>query len=112
MPFLMFCGEQHGKAEAAIGFYCSIFEDARVVSIDRYGSGDTEPEGTVRVAEFEISGHRRLPHARRRLRLQRAVRLGGGPIRRHMAAEPAPLGIGRLSRLGCDLERITYRNGR
>lgn len=58
MPFLMFCGEQHRRAEAAITFYCSVFDDARLVSIDRYGSDDREPEGTVRVAEFEIGGHR------------------------------------------------------
>ncbi len=58
VPFLMFCGEQHGKAEEAISFYCSVFDDARLVSIDRYGPDDAEPEGTVRVAEFEIGGHR------------------------------------------------------
>jgi predicted 3-demethylubiquinone-9 3-methyltransferase (glyoxalase superfamily) len=53
----MFCGDQHGKAEEAIGWYCSIFDDSRVVGIDRYGPGDREPEGTVRVATFEIGGH-------------------------------------------------------
>src|SRR3954452_5015839 len=52
IPFLMFCGEQHGKAEEPIHWYCSVFPDARVVMIDRYGPGDGEPEGTVRVAEF------------------------------------------------------------
>ncbi len=57
IPFLMFCRENHGKAEEAIRWYCSIFEDSRIVKIDRYGPGETEPEGTVRVAEFEISGH-------------------------------------------------------
>src|SRR5206468_4180907 len=46
-PFLMFCGDQHGKAEEAIRWYCSIFDDSRVVSIDHYGPGDAEPEGTV-----------------------------------------------------------------
>lgn len=57
VPFLMFCGPQHGKAEEAIDRYCSIFEDSRIVKIDRYGPDEGEPEGTVRVAEFEIGGH-------------------------------------------------------
>jgi len=56
-PFLMFCGAQHGKAEEAINLYCSIFEDSRVVSINHYGPDENEPEGTVRVADFELGGH-------------------------------------------------------
>ena len=56
IPFLMFCGTQHGKAEEAIRWYCSIFDDSRIVKIDHYGPGQVEPEGTVRVAEFEIGG--------------------------------------------------------
>jgi predicted 3-demethylubiquinone-9 3-methyltransferase (glyoxalase superfamily) len=58
VPFLMFCGEQHGRAEAAIEHYCSVFEDARIVTIERYGPGRHDPEGTVQVAEFEIGGQR------------------------------------------------------
>jgi predicted 3-demethylubiquinone-9 3-methyltransferase (glyoxalase superfamily) len=57
IPFLLFCGEQHGKAEEAIELYCSLFDDSRVVSIERYGPGENEPEGSVRVAEFELGGH-------------------------------------------------------
>ncbi len=57
MPFLMFCGAQHGNAEEAITFYCSVFEDSRIVNIDRYGPDEGEAEGTVRVAEFTIGGH-------------------------------------------------------
>lgn len=57
-PFLMFCGDQHGKAEEAITFYCSLFRGSRVVDIDRYGADDpVGPEGTVRVATFEIDGN-------------------------------------------------------
>lgn len=57
-PFLMFCESQHGKAEDAIRWYCSIFDDSRVVEIERYGPGESEPEGTVRHATFELAGHR------------------------------------------------------
>jgi predicted 3-demethylubiquinone-9 3-methyltransferase (glyoxalase superfamily) len=57
IPFLMFCGENHGRAEEAIRWYCSVFDDSRIVKIDHYGPGETEPEGTVRVAECEIGGH-------------------------------------------------------
>lgn len=68
-PFLMFCGDQHGKAEEAIRRYCSIFDDSRVLHIDRYGPDDNGPEGTVRVATFEIGGNAMMaidsaaPHA-------------------------------------------------
>jgi predicted 3-demethylubiquinone-9 3-methyltransferase (glyoxalase superfamily) len=57
IPFLMFCGEHQGQAEDAVRWYCSVFEDARIITIDRYGPGESGPEGTVRVAEFEIGGH-------------------------------------------------------
>ena len=56
VPFLMFCGDQHGKAEEAVSWYCSLFPGSRVVSIDRYGPGDDQPEGTVRMATFELGG--------------------------------------------------------
>ena len=58
VPFLMLCGDQQGKAEEAMQLYCSLFEGSRVVMIDRYGPDHAEPEGTVRVAEFELNGHR------------------------------------------------------
>ena len=57
VPFLMFCGAQQGKAGEAIEWYCSIFEDSRVIKMDRYRAGDTDPEGTVRHAIFELGGH-------------------------------------------------------
>jgi predicted 3-demethylubiquinone-9 3-methyltransferase (glyoxalase superfamily) len=56
-PFLMFCGEQHGKAEEAVMWYCSVFDSSRVVAIDRYDAGDNEPAGTVRLAVVELGGH-------------------------------------------------------
>jgi len=54
--FLMFVGDQHGKAEQAIGFYTSLFEGSRIVSIERYGAGEEELEGTVKMAIFTLGG--------------------------------------------------------
>ena len=51
--FLMF----EGKAEEAMTFYLSLFDDAKVVDITRYGPGETGAEGTVRHATFTLAGH-------------------------------------------------------
>jgi len=54
--FLMFSGDQHGKAEEAITFYVAQFQNSRIDSIKRYGPGENEPEGTVKLATFTLSG--------------------------------------------------------
>jgi predicted 3-demethylubiquinone-9 3-methyltransferase (glyoxalase superfamily) len=54
--FLMFVGKQHGKAEEAMNFYVSLFRNSKVISIQRYGAGEEEPEGTVRHAAFALDG--------------------------------------------------------
>lgn len=53
---LMFAGDQHGRAEKAMTLYTSVFEDSQVLSVDRYGSGEEEAEGTVRAARFVLAG--------------------------------------------------------
>lgn len=55
-PSLLFVGDQHGKAEAAINFYTSLFEDSGITHITRYGPGGPEPEGTVMHAVFSLAG--------------------------------------------------------
>lgn len=68
-PFLMFCGDQAGRAEEAVERYCSVFPDSKVLSLTRYGPGEGQPEGSVRTAAFEVGGHRltaidsHAPHA-------------------------------------------------
>jgi predicted 3-demethylubiquinone-9 3-methyltransferase (glyoxalase superfamily) len=52
-PFLMFQG---GEGSAALDFYLSLFPDARIDSIERYGAGGPGPEGTIKVASFTIGG--------------------------------------------------------
>ncbi|MGW7454998.1 VOC family protein [Streptomyces sp. NPDC054787] len=67
--FLMF----EGRAEEAMLFYTSLFDDAQVLSVSRYGPDETGPgagaEGTVRHATFALAGQRFMcidspaPHA-------------------------------------------------
>ena len=52
-PFLMFQG---GVAEQAMTFYTSLFDDGRIVEINRYGPEGPGPEGTVMVARFSLAG--------------------------------------------------------
>src|SRR5262249_6927675 len=54
--FLMFAREQHGKADEAMRFYTTLFDDSQILSIERYGAGEAEPEGTVKVAVFSLNG--------------------------------------------------------
>ncbi|MHB8093473.1 MAG: VOC family protein [Candidatus Aminicenantales bacterium] len=54
-PTLMFVGEQCGKAEAAIHLYASVFNDARIGDILRYGKGEEpDQEGTIKHAAFTL----------------------------------------------------------
>ncbi len=53
---LMFVGEQHGKAEEAIGFYVSLFKNSRIVNLVRHGPDQAEVEGTVAHAVFVLDG--------------------------------------------------------
>lgn len=50
--FLMF----EGGAEQAMTFYLSLFEDAEVVSMVKYGAEGPGPEGSVMVAVFQLAG--------------------------------------------------------
>ncbi|HEY3511185.1 MAG TPA: VOC family protein [Kribbella sp.] len=50
--FLMF----EGGAEKAMTFYLSLFEDAEIVSMYKYGAEGPGPEGSVMVAVFRLAG--------------------------------------------------------
>lgn len=50
--FLMF----EGAAEEAMTFYTSLFDDAEILDITRYGSGGPGKEGTVQHATFSLAG--------------------------------------------------------
>ena len=61
-PFLWF----DDQAEAAMNFYTSIFKNAKVLHVSRYGEGGPRPKGMVMSATFELEG-------------QRIMVLNGGP---------------------------------
>ena len=61
-PFLWF----DNNAEEAMNFYVSIFKNAKVLTVSRYGEAGPGPAGTVMTAEFELDG-------------QEFVALNGGP---------------------------------
>jgi predicted 3-demethylubiquinone-9 3-methyltransferase (glyoxalase superfamily) len=50
--FLMF----EGQAEEAMTFYLSLFDDAEIAGITRYGPGEAGTEGTVQHAAFTLAG--------------------------------------------------------
>ncbi|MBT2542172.1 VOC family protein [Streptomyces sp. ISL-44] len=50
--FLMF----EGRAEEALTFYTSLFEDAEVIDIARYDAAGPGPEGSVKLATFALAG--------------------------------------------------------
>jgi predicted 3-demethylubiquinone-9 3-methyltransferase (glyoxalase superfamily) len=52
--FLMF----DGAAEQAMNLYVSLFGSAKITRLQRYGPGEDGAEGSVRNAEFELSGHK------------------------------------------------------
>jgi len=54
------------QAEEAIALYVSIFNDSRIVSVNRFGEGAPFPAGTLMSATFELEG-------------QQFMALNGGP---------------------------------
>jgi predicted 3-demethylubiquinone-9 3-methyltransferase (glyoxalase superfamily) len=56
-PTLMFVGAQCGKAEEAINFYASVFHEAKIDHILRYGPNEKpDKEGTIKHAGFMLEG--------------------------------------------------------
>ncbi len=55
-PFLMFVKEQNGKAEEAINFYTSLFQNSDILRMARYEAGEMGTEGTLKHAAFSLAG--------------------------------------------------------
>lgn len=49
-----------GKAEEAVNFYKSVFKNAKVGHVSRYGDNMPMPHGSVMTAELEIAGQKFL----------------------------------------------------
>jgi len=62
-PFLWF----DDKAEQAVNFYTSIFNDSKIENISRYGDEGPGPAGSVMMANFILNG-------------QEFMALNGGPV--------------------------------
>lgn len=57
VPSLMFVGDVVGQAEEAMEFYTSVFDDAEVNDVARYGPDQApDEEGTVMFADFTLAG--------------------------------------------------------
>lgn len=55
-PALMFVGEQHGKAENAINFYTSVFDNSAITGILKYADDNEGGRaGTVKHAQFNLN---------------------------------------------------------
>lgn len=54
-PFLMFGGVQSGKAEEAMNFYVSLFNNSCIIHLERYESSENETEGTIKYARFSLN---------------------------------------------------------
>lgn len=53
-PSLMYVSEE-GQAEEAVNLYTSLFDDASITGLLRYGPGQDQPEGSVMHAQFRLN---------------------------------------------------------
>ncbi|MFC3286165.1 VOC family protein [Litchfieldella rifensis] len=49
-----------GVAEEAMTFYVSLFADSEIIQMERYGPDEPGAEGSVKLAEFTLSGRQFL----------------------------------------------------
>jgi predicted 3-demethylubiquinone-9 3-methyltransferase (glyoxalase superfamily) len=53
-PHLLFTNEHAGKAQAAMRFYTSLFENSGIDALSEYAAGDEDPAGFVKLARFHL----------------------------------------------------------
>ncbi len=56
VPSFMFTQEQSGRAEEAINFYTSLFDNSKIELISRYEKGEGDVEGHIKHARFTLNG--------------------------------------------------------
>jgi predicted 3-demethylubiquinone-9 3-methyltransferase (glyoxalase superfamily) len=89
-PFLWF----DGNAEEAMQFYVSVFEDAEILHVNRYGEAGPGTEGAVMTASFRLAG-------------QEFVALNGGPQHRFTEAISFVIECESLAEVDHFWERLT-----
>ncbi|WP_271405571.1 VOC family protein [Tenacibaculum soleae] len=47
---------QENNAEEAMNFYVSLFDNSKIIEVERYGKQGPAKEGTIMVAKFELNG--------------------------------------------------------
>ena len=55
-PYLLFVGQQHGKAEEAMHYYMAQFANSSISEIVHHEPGEDEPAGSVKHARFMLDG--------------------------------------------------------
>lgn len=55
-PYLLFVGEQAGRAEEAMNLYTSLFENSKILSVERYTKNMGDKEGNVMHGRFVLDG--------------------------------------------------------
>ena len=56
-PALLFTQDKAGKAEEAINFYSSVFDNSSIVGVLKYEAGEHDKEGFVKHAQFKLNGN-------------------------------------------------------
>ncbi|MCL2551444.1 MAG: VOC family protein [Actinomycetia bacterium] len=86
------------QAEEAAQFYTSLFEDSRIVEVQRNGEGGPGAPGSVLVVEFELAG-------------QRYLALNGGPMYSFTEAISLSVDCGSQEEVDNLWERLTADGG-
>lgn len=55
VPSLFFVNEQKGKAEEAMNFYMSLFDNSAAIVVNKYGENDVQPQGFIKYARFTLN---------------------------------------------------------
>lgn len=58
VPSLMFTQDNSGRAQEAIDFYTSLFDDSAINMVSKYEKGEGDTEGFIKHAQFTINGQR------------------------------------------------------